>query len=162
MTDERAEVSAECTILLDQDGLEHFHTFLEDFWVRARAHVGTNPEWGFTFGLMLGELLANSAEHAYARTAAEDRWLGVRLETDAGCVRAEVRDSGQGFDDANQRLDTVELEALSLTDESGRGLRILASLADDVAYQRTASGQNVWRIRKCIPAASGQDSETAV
>jgi two-component sensor histidine kinase len=159
MTDERAEVSAECTILLDQEGLEHFHAFLEDFWVRARAHVGTNPEWGFAFGLMLGELLANSADHAYAQTGADDRWLGVRLETDAGCVRAEVRDSGLRFDAADERLETAEFSSLDLAEESGRGLRILASLADDLEYRRTPSGQNVWRIRKCIPASPDMNAE---
>lgn len=160
MTDERAEVSAECTILLDHEGLEHFHAFLEDFWVRARAHVGTNPEWGFAFGLMLGELLANSADHAYAQTDADDRWLGLRLETDAGCVRAEVRDSGLRFDDARERLETAEQDGENLADESGRGLRILASLADELEYRRTLSGQNVWRIRKCIPASPDVNAES--
>jgi anti-sigma regulatory factor (Ser/Thr protein kinase) len=153
------EVSAECTILLDPEGLGHFHRFLEDFWTRARAQIGTNPEWGFAFGLMLGELLANSAQHAYARTAPEDRWLGVRLETDSGCIRAEVRDSGMGFANADERLQMVgaEEEDADLSDESGRGLRILESLADTLEYERTLTGQNVWRILKCMPSMPGAD-----
>jgi anti-sigma regulatory factor (Ser/Thr protein kinase) len=153
MPDSLPEVSAECTILLDQEGLEHFHRFLEDFWTRARARVGANPEWGFAFGLMLGELIANSAQHAYAQTAKEDRWLGVRLETDSGCVRAEVRDSGLGFRDAEERLRNVDEGSEDLSGESGRGLQILATLADTLEYDRTLTGQNVWRILKCIPPA---------
>lgn len=152
------EVSAECTILLDQEGLEHFHRFLEDFWTRARAQVGTNPEWGFAFGLMLGELIANSAQHAYAQTAAEDRWLGLRLETDSGCVRAELRDSGLGFVGAPERLMEADGDGEDLFGESGRGLRILANLADTLEYERTLSGQNVWRILKCIPSSPGADA----
>lgn len=160
MPDIHPEVSAECTILLDQEGLEQFHRFLEDFWMRARVQVGTNPEWGFSFGLMLGELIANSAQHAYARTAEEDRWLGVRLETDRGCIRAEVRDSGLGFADADERLRTADAEAPDLSGESGRGLRILANLADTLEYERTLSGQNVWRIRKCMqPSADGDPDQ---
>lgn len=158
MSDLFPEVSAECTILLDQEGLEHFHRFLEDFWRRARAQVGTNPEWGFTFGLMLGELVANSAQHAYAQTAAQDRWLGVRLETDDGCVRAEVRDSGLGFEDAHERLQKADAGTQDFSGESGRGLRILANLADTLEYDRTKSGQNVWRIRKCMPPSSTDDA----
>jgi len=158
MTDPLPEVSAECTILLDRDGLELFHRFLEDFWMRARAQVGANPEWGFAFGLMLGELVANSAQHAYAQTAEQDRWLGVRLETDSGCVRAEVRDSGLGFADADERLRSADEGSEDLSGESGRGLQILANLADSLEYDRTPSGQNVWRIRKCIPPAPQEDS----
>jgi anti-sigma regulatory factor (Ser/Thr protein kinase) len=153
MSHPQPETTAECTIQLSPEGMDRFHQFLEETWTRVRQHVDVHPESEFAVTLMLGELIANVAGHAYAGMPEDDRLLRIRIEASPRCIRGEVRDHGLEFEGAPERLRAAALDDGDLSHESGRGLRILTTLADSVRYHRTPSGENVWLILKCDPGS---------
>jgi anti-sigma regulatory factor (Ser/Thr protein kinase) len=147
---------AECTIHLNADGLDQLHSFLEDTWLDLRSRKLVDSESEFALTLMLGELVANAAQHAYPDLPDDARLLRVRLEATASGIRGEVRDRGREFQDAQERLQAAKVDTDDTFLESGRGLRILTSLADTVRYERTASGENVWSISRSASTGTGE------
>jgi anti-sigma regulatory factor (Ser/Thr protein kinase) len=149
-------MSAECTFHLNEDGLDALHRFLNETWADLRARKLADSESEFAVRLMLGELVANAARHAYTDVPDDAQLLRVRLEVTADIIRGEVRDQGREFMDAQDRLQAARTETDDALLESGRGLRILTRLADTVRYERTASGENVWLISKRVSTGSGK------
>jgi anti-sigma regulatory factor (Ser/Thr protein kinase) len=140
----------ECTINLNRDGVETFHRFLGASWQRIEQRVDVPPDWEFAFGMMLGELLSNSARHAYCDTPENQRWLQIRLEADEACVRCDVIDRGQPFLEAQASIEVAVHTETWPGAESGRGLGIVAALADSFEYRRTPAGENIWHVEKCV------------
>ena len=154
---ERApKISSTCRILLDEAGVREFHSVLDDFWQRLVIAIPerVSAEWTFSFGIALGELLANSARHAYSDSSASGRWLALNIEGTGEGVRAEIRDGGEPFQENKARhLDEDDIEDIADLSESGRGLDIVRITTDHFSYTRTDDGENVWNIGKDFSVA---------
>jgi len=84
--------------------------------------------------LIAAELASNAIRHSPAGQDGGEFTLSIR--TGQGWVRIEVSDTGTGEWHAPQDGD--------LDAEYGRGLAIVAALADKLGHEITASGQIVW------------------
>ncbi|MEV5408218.1 ATP-binding protein [Thermopolyspora sp. NPDC052614] len=117
------------------------HTFRLDPDLRsvaiARRHVSAVvAEWGTAIDvdtaiLLTSELVANAVIHA--SVPGEPVWLAIICCGDH--LRVEVHDPA-GHD--------VECKCLTMDGESGRGLAIVAALADYWGWEPTAWGKNVY------------------
>lgn len=85
-------------------------------------------EWTDSVVLLVSELLANVIVHA--RSAAR-----LRVDLGNGFVRVEVEDAGLSFPVAGQPNDV---------DEHGRGLFMVARVADRCGWNRVPGGKAVW------------------
>ncbi len=84
--------------------------------------------------LIAAELASNAIRHSPAGQDGGEFTVTVR--TGQGWARIEVSDTGTGEWNAPQGAD--------LDAEYGRGLAIVAALADKLGHDITASGQTVW------------------
>jgi anti-sigma regulatory factor (Ser/Thr protein kinase) len=84
--------------------------------------------------LIAAELASNAIRHSPAGQDGGEFTVTVR--TGPGWARIEVSDTGTGEWHAPQGAD--------LDAEYGRGLAIVAALADKLGHDITASGQTVW------------------
>ncbi len=84
--------------------------------------------------LIATELASNAIRHSPAGQDGGEFTVTVR--TGQGWARIEVSDTGTGEWNAPQSAD--------LDAEYGRGLAIVAALADKLGHDITASGQTVW------------------
>lgn len=112
---------------------------------RAREVLHTNVDLpgdsGATAALLLSELVTNALRHG----SPPGREIAVTLERTAGLLRLEVEDAG----DYLPRPRTPDLE-----DECGRGLTLVAALADDWGVApRLGPGKRVWVTLK-LPVAT--------
>jgi anti-sigma regulatory factor (Ser/Thr protein kinase) len=84
--------------------------------------------------LIAAELASNAIRHSPA--GRERGEFTVTVRTGQGWARIEVSDTGTGEWDTPRSAD--------LNAEYGRGLAIVAALADKLGHDITASGQTVW------------------
>ncbi|MEV0689085.1 ATP-binding protein [Streptomyces sp. NPDC050388] len=89
-----------------------------------------------TLTLITAELAANAVTHG--RVSGRD--FEVRLTADAGTLRVEVSDT------CTERLPSTSPHEPSVDAESGRGLLLVASLADAWSFmpRHNAPGKTVW------------------
>jgi serine/threonine-protein kinase RsbW len=102
----------------------------------ARAlddYTGDREALAYHLNLVLTEAMVNAIEH----TASTDSQKTVRV-----CIyiadkdlRIHVYDQGQGFD-----LDTVPMPDFDEPSERGRGIFLIRTLMDGVAYRKTECG----------------------
>ena len=83
--------------------------------------------------LVACELITNSIRHTPARDGGE---FGVRVRTGRGWARVEVSDTGTA--------EWTPSETPGTDDEYGRGMVIVAALADKYGRDTTADGQTCW------------------
>jgi anti-sigma regulatory factor (Ser/Thr protein kinase) len=98
--------------------------------------IGTLTAWGYdevpdSLRLCVSEVVTNALLHGVP----PGRLFAVRITADGAMIRVEVRDSGDGV---------PELRDPGLCEETGRGLRLVAALADDWGVVRHAVGKTVW------------------
>jgi signal transduction histidine kinase len=84
--------------------------------------------------LIISELAANAILHTPSGHAGGE--FTVTVKTGPGWARIEVSDTGAGQWDASR--------AGAGDDEHGRGLAIVAALADKLGHDIRAGGQTVW------------------
>ena len=84
--------------------------------------------------LVASELVTNAILHTPSGDTGGE--FTVRLITGTGWARVEVSDAGTG--------QWHPRESLGSDDEYGRGLAIVASLADKFGHDATATGQTLW------------------
>ncbi|MFJ4920366.1 ATP-binding protein [Streptomyces sp. NPDC088725] len=97
-----------------------------------QVDIALSGEPGETAALLLSELVTNALRHG----SPPGREIAVTLCRAAGLLRLEVEDAG----DTVPRPRTPGLE-----DESGRGLALVAALADDWGVApRRGPGKRVW------------------
>lgn len=92
--------------------------------------------------IVLAEVLNNVVEHALAGRA--DGQIGVFCNYADSCWFVEVRDNGSempGQTLPDGKMPDVETDLLDLP-EGGFGWGLVHTLAEDIAYQRHASGHN--------------------
>jgi anti-sigma regulatory factor (Ser/Thr protein kinase) len=104
----------------------------------ALSRHGIDGEIIHTAVLLVSELATNAVIHA---TSTIQLRIGVGDE-----IRVEVRDTG---------ADIPAVTAGGAEDESGRGLSIVATLADTWDWSRRDSGKVVWFELARVPAVTG-------
>ncbi|SRR6266487_2182978 len=125
------------------DHLDAVHATLARFW----GGLSTPPDeqWRLRFEVAVSEIAANIVEHARPPV------MFFRLTSIAGCVVAEFRDAGQGWngppEPANVLDELDELDALERLAERGRGLTLARRSVDEVEYERVGTS-NHWRLMK--------------
>jgi serine/threonine-protein kinase RsbW len=102
--------------------------------------------------LCVVEAVNNAIEHAYGSQPGHP--VEVRVALSAGELRVEVRDRGRSMDwpAAIAEMDAAARDPLA---EGGRGLLIMHSLMDRVAYARGQDGWNVLTLGKSVREAEG-------
>lgn len=97
------------------------------------SYTGDREALAYHLNLVLTEAMVNAIEH----TASTDSQKTVRV-----CIyiadkdlRIRVYDEGQGFD-----LDAVPMPDFNQPSERGRGIFLIRTLMDGVAYRRTECG----------------------
>ncbi|RAJ71318.1 GAF domain-containing protein [Streptomyces sp. Amel2xB2] len=114
----------------------------------VRAGVAANlADWGlediaFTTELILSELLTNAIQHATAP-------VRVRLLRDRARLVCEVADSSST---------SPHLRYAATTDEGGRGLFLVAQLADRWGTRYTKEGKVIWT-EQALPGSGDPDAE---
>jgi anti-sigma regulatory factor (Ser/Thr protein kinase) len=81
-----------------------------------------------TAGLLTSEVVTNAVVHG-------DGTVMVRAQTGDGRLRVEVQDDGDG---------APVVQDAERDDEGGRGLALVAALADDWGVERVPGGKYVW------------------
>jgi anti-sigma regulatory factor (Ser/Thr protein kinase) len=112
-----------------------------DSW--GHPHTGHVNE---TLSLITAELCANAVQHG--RVPGRDFHVRLAAEADGGRLRVEVSDT------RTERRPTVTTPTDPDTEsESGRGLLLVAALADDwgVTDRRGGPGKTVWAVVSTAP-----------
>ncbi|MFE4057677.1 ATP-binding protein [Streptomyces sp. NPDC059096] len=108
-----------------------------------RARIGLAGDQGATAALLLSELVTNALRHG----SPPGREIAVTLFRADGVFRVEVEDAGDHL--PRPRVPEVE-------DECGRGLALVAALADDWGVApRRGPGKRVWALLKVPPGGGG-------
>jgi anti-sigma regulatory factor (Ser/Thr protein kinase) len=96
------------------------------------ANIGLPGEPGETAALLLSELVTNALRHG----SPPGREIAVTLRCAEGLLRLEVEDAGEAL---------PRFCGAALDDECGRGLALVAALADDWGVgPRQGPGKRVW------------------
>jgi serine/threonine-protein kinase RsbW len=117
--------------------------------VLARAidqYAGDRDTLAYHLNLVLTEALVNVIKHATPADAKDTVRVNISIEGDNLCIR--VFDHGQGFD-----LECVPAPDFDNLSEEGRGVFLIRTLMDSVAYHRSATG-NVLEMHMKLAAAS--------
>ncbi|MFE3828861.1 ATP-binding protein [Streptomyces sp. NPDC059092] len=105
-----------------------------------RARIGLAGDTGATAALLLSELVTNALRHG----SPPGREIAVTLFRADGLFRVEVEDAGESL--PSPRVPGAD-------DECGRGLALVAALADDWGVApRRGPGKRVWALLK-VPGA---------
>lgn len=102
----------------------------------ARAledYTGDREALAFHLNLVLTEAMVNVMEHSSPSEQCKTVRVCIGIENNALCIR--VYDHGQGFD-----IDAISIPNFETLNERGRGIFLMRSLMDNVAYRRTESG----------------------
>ena len=97
--------------------------------------------------LVINELVANAISHGNRQNKSKKVYLRVKLEDDS--VIANIADEGKGFDyrtyfsDKSSKVDWQQMR------ESGRGIKLAASLMDSIAFN--SLGNEVKFLKKVKP-----------
>jgi serine/threonine-protein kinase RsbW len=94
--------------------------------------------------LAVGELCANSIQHAYEGKAGQPITVSVRLSDDS--VVIEVEDFGKPFD--ADRYESPNLEAVP---ESGYGIFLVKTIADSLSIDVARERGTRWTMVKYLP-----------
>lgn len=105
-------------------------------------YAGDRSALAFHLNLVLTEAMMNVIEHADPSQAEKTVRICIRIEGTSLVIR--VYDQGQGFDLNSIPCPDFEQQPYS---ERGRGIFVIRSLMDCVAYRRTESG-NVLEMHK--------------
>jgi serine/threonine-protein kinase RsbW len=104
------------------------------------VYVGDREDLAYQLNLVLTEAMANAIRHAGTSNNHGTVRVCIYIQNQNLLVR--VYDQGQGFD-----LEAVPAPDLDELSEGGRGLFLIRTLMDTVAYQRTEHG-NVLEMQK--------------
>jgi anti-sigma B factor antagonist len=117
-------------------------------WLRgALAGLGVDRATGSELLLAIGELCANSIEHAYEGRGGQSIEVSVRGYDDR--VEIEVEDWGKAFDPA--RYVEPDLDALP---EHGMGIHLVRRIADLLAVDVQRERGTRWTVTKYRPAGA--------
>jgi anti-sigma regulatory factor (Ser/Thr protein kinase) len=121
---------------------------------RISEYLGASREESDGIELCVNEAVANCIHHAYRNTPGQP--VSVRILASSNEIQCDVSDDGLPMSAASlQKLTKGPEDAQSfdkkniLMEERGRGLKIIASLMDEVAYFREGT-TNCLRMKKRI------------
>jgi serine/threonine-protein kinase RsbW len=109
--------------------------------IRGLLHANGLSAAAFGVELALRECLNNAILHGNRRNPARQ----VECEVTCGrkWIRVRVRDQGEGFDWRRRR----QARPSSVTQTSGRGLRILGQYCQRIRYNRRGNQISLWLLR---------------
>jgi serine/threonine-protein kinase RsbW len=138
------------------------HVFLVGLSVRAAAAaLGLADDAAGAVELSVVEAVNHCIEHAYGEDPGQR--VEIVLAPDENALRVVVRDRGRRLDwaAACARADAYGADSSAdPTAEGGRGIFIIRSLMDAVAYA-SSDGVNELTLVKRLPAAAGEARRTA-
>lgn len=108
---------------------------------RAIEDLGAEASWVADLNLVLTEGVTNAILHGHAE---DGRPLRIELDLAEGQVELRIFDSGPGFE-----MPAGEVPVPDPLAESGRGIFLMKTLADEVLY-RHEPGDNVLVLRKNV------------
>lgn len=110
--------------------------------------IGINSDQAFDVRIILSELLQNAIEHGNLQNCKKKVYMNVCIR-EKDVLNITIKDQGMGFD-VHKILDgqknQLDCDILELP-ECGRGLQIVKSLCDDLAFNRRG---NCITVRKKI------------
>lgn len=112
----------------------------------ARAlenYTGDRESLAYHLNLVLTEAMVNAIEHSSPTDNEQTVRVCIYIEENDLCIR--VYDYGQGFD--LESVPPPSLDALCDLNERGRGVFLIRTLMDGVAYKKTDTG-NVLEMHK--------------
>lgn len=115
----------------------------EDMARTLRRYRGDREELAYHINLVLTEAMSNAIKHA--NEGDPDREVHISITIIDRILSIKVYDQGQGFDVCS--LPSPDFKGL---DEHGRGVYIIRSLMDHVAY-RKCNGGHVLEMTKNLP-----------
>jgi serine/threonine-protein kinase RsbW len=114
---------------------------------RLAADAGFDPDSAEAIQTAVHEAVVNAIVHANREN--EARRVTLEIALDPGGLEVRVRDEGRGFDPARVP-DPCVPENLSLS--TGRGIFLMRTLMDEVAFRRLPSGGTEVTMRKRLSA----------
>jgi serine/threonine-protein kinase RsbW len=115
----------------------------EDLAHQLEGYNGDKLALANSINVVLTEAMVNAIKHA--NEGDPDKMVEVRITITDDDLLIKVYDSGQGFD-----LSTIPdpvFDNIEFIEDRGRGVFIIRSLMDSVAYKKVAGG-NVLEMRK--------------
>ena len=112
--------------------------------------TGFDAQDAHAITLAVGEAVGNIIKHAYSGRT--DRSFVLRCKADSSALEVSLSDQGEPFD--------PNLQPLQPPDElrpGGRGLYLMKTIMDEVAYTRQGDS-NVVRMRKLLPSPALKSS----
>jgi len=132
----------------EAEALDTLHGALAHFWKVVDKNISSPPDqdWRMRFATAVSEIATNVVRHAY-RGRCPPGLLGLEVRFYKTRVVAKFTDSGAPFTEptpAARRPDGDELDV----PEGGYGLHVARACVDRLAYARSKSGVNTWRLMK--------------
>ena len=157
MPKRKAALLAERSLSLpaDRDRFTDLVDAVESFGVMCDRR---DPEGWLAFVTAVSEVGGNILVHAYQGGNPGSVELTLRCFRDR--VEASFRDWGAAFEEppgaglAGKADDLDDLDAILGLDESGRGLALARVALTSLDYERTAPGENHWRLMKKLPTST--------
>jgi serine/threonine-protein kinase RsbW len=131
-----------CRTAADCEAVNRCHERLDRLW---ESHPGVPLRERARFETALVEIVGNVVRHARPRPG-QRLEVAVELSVDASFLEARVHEFGAVHADI-PHLRAPGPARLTAEAESGRGLAMVRSLVETLAYSRTDGG-NVWTLRR--------------
>ena len=119
---------------------------------RIGLEAGLGEQGAFEVEVCTVEAVTNSIKHAYG--GQPGKLVEVQVELEPQCLTIRVSDNGRALPAPRLRRRRWQIEAPNRLRESGRGLFIIHSLMDRVAYESKA-GTNVMTLCRSLAALGG-------
>lgn len=117
---------------------------VRDIVSSLEKNFGIDSDQSFDIKVIMNELLQNAIEHGNLLSCKKRIYMDVCIrETDV--LSITIKDQGQGFDVykvLNNKRNQIDCDVLELP-ECGRGLQIVRSLCDDIAFNQRGNSITV-------------------
>ena len=135
------------------EAIDDVHALLDVWTARGTLEPALDDDGATVLRLAVHEWIANLVQHAVFPDAVE---VVVAVEVDGDAVQCAIEDTSAGFDFASQIERQSEILDAPAPSERGRGLLMLITCTEDLAFQPAAAGapqRIAFRVRAGVGAA---------